>query len=91
MKVTSVPFGQVDSQPVNLFTLENDQGVTVKITNYGGIVTSIVGIGPGDSSSPDSGTRSSRLISRSPSAPINEEPPPDPSTALRQSVSVLPE
>jgi aldose 1-epimerase len=42
MKVTSVPFGQVDSQPVNLFTLENDQGVTVKITNYGGIVTSIV-------------------------------------------------
>ena len=42
MKITSVPFGQVDSQPVNLFTLENDQGVTVKITNYGGIVTSIV-------------------------------------------------
>ena len=42
MKITSVPFGQVDSQPVNLFTLESDQGVTVKITNYGGIVTSTV-------------------------------------------------
>lgn len=42
MKITTVPFGQVDGRPVDLFTLENDQGVTVKITNYGGIVTSIV-------------------------------------------------
>lgn len=42
MKITREPFGQVDARPVDLFTLENDHGVTVKITNYGGIVTSIV-------------------------------------------------
>ena len=42
MKITAVPFGQVDGRPVDLFALENDQGVTVKITNYGGVVTSIV-------------------------------------------------
>ena len=42
MKVTRKPFGQVDGRSVDLFTLENDCGVTVKITNYGGIITSIV-------------------------------------------------
>ncbi len=42
MRIAHEPFGQVDGQPVEQFTLENDQGVAVKITNYGGIVTSIV-------------------------------------------------
>jgi aldose 1-epimerase len=42
MKITRESFGQVDGRPVELFTLENDHGVAVKITNYGGIVTSIV-------------------------------------------------
>jgi aldose 1-epimerase len=42
MKITTASFGQFDRRPVDLFTLQNDQGVTVKITNYGGIVTSIV-------------------------------------------------
>ena len=35
-------FGEVDNQPVNLFTLRNNRGAEVKITNYGGIVTSWV-------------------------------------------------
>jgi aldose 1-epimerase len=42
MSIATVPFGRVDGRPVDLFTLENDQGVTVRITNYGGIVTSII-------------------------------------------------
>lgn len=36
------PFGEMpDGRPVSLFTLENASGMTVKITNYGGIITSI--------------------------------------------------
>ena len=42
MQITRTPFGEVDGKQVDLFTLENDSGVCVKITNYGGIVTSIV-------------------------------------------------
>ncbi len=42
MKTSSAPFGQADGRDVSLFTLENDHGMTVKITNYGGTVTSIV-------------------------------------------------
>jgi aldose 1-epimerase len=42
MKITSHPFGSVDGQTVDLFTLSNDQGMVIKITNYGGIVTSMV-------------------------------------------------
>lgn len=42
MKVTGEPFGNTsDGQPVELFTLVNRNGVNVKITNYGGIVTAI--------------------------------------------------
>lgn len=42
MKITKAPFGKLsDGQQVDLFTLSNDNQVTVKITNYGGIVTSI--------------------------------------------------
>ena len=42
MKISKAPFGQFEGAAVDLFTLENDNGVVVKITNYGGIVTSIV-------------------------------------------------
>ena len=42
MKISQSPFGQIQGRDVDLFTMENDQGMTVKITNYGGIVTSIV-------------------------------------------------
>ncbi len=41
MKITSENFGTVDARDVYLYTLENEGGMTVKITNYGGIVTSI--------------------------------------------------
>lgn len=33
-------FGQADGKPVDLFTLRNAKGTEVKISNYGGIVTS---------------------------------------------------
>jgi len=43
MKLTVTPWGSVDGQdkPVQLFTLENKNGVKVSVTNYGCIVTSI--------------------------------------------------
>lgn len=42
MKITKEKFGMVDSTEVFLYTLSNDHGMVVKITNYGGIVTSIM-------------------------------------------------
>ena len=36
-------FGIVDGKPVYLFTMKNKNGITIKITNYGGIITSILG------------------------------------------------
>lgn len=42
MKISESPFGQLDGKPVRLFRLENDNGMIVKITNYGGTVTSLV-------------------------------------------------
>jgi aldose 1-epimerase len=39
--ITSEPWGEVDGQPVDLYTLTNSRGMTVKITNYGGIIQSI--------------------------------------------------
>ncbi len=42
MKLTTEPFGEVEGRKVELYTLANDNGMTVKITNYGGIVTSLV-------------------------------------------------
>lgn len=43
MKITSKQFGVMpDGHAVQLFSLTNDQGMTVKITNYGGIITSIM-------------------------------------------------
>ncbi len=37
-----VLFGEVDGQKVYLYTLKNNKGLEVKITNYGGIITSIL-------------------------------------------------
>lgn len=42
MNITKEAFGTIDTSEVFLFTLSNGKGMTVKITNYGGIVTSIV-------------------------------------------------
>ena len=42
MKIQSNFFGQLpDGREAKLFTLQNDNQLTVKITNYGGIITSI--------------------------------------------------
>jgi aldose 1-epimerase len=41
MSITSRPFGNLDGQAVDLYHLENSNGVIVEITNYGGIVVSI--------------------------------------------------
>jgi aldose 1-epimerase len=40
--VSKQDFGQADGKPVYLYTLTNKNGAAVKITNYGGIVTSWV-------------------------------------------------
>jgi aldose 1-epimerase len=42
MTVTKENFGKVDNKDVFLFTLKNKNGITVKITNYGAIITSIL-------------------------------------------------
>jgi aldose 1-epimerase len=39
--ISSVPWGTADNTPVNLYTLTNGRGMTVNITNYGGVVQSI--------------------------------------------------
>ena len=36
------PFGKADQKDVYLYTLTNVNGIVVKITNYGGIITSIL-------------------------------------------------
>ena len=42
MKITSNKFGQLkDGSDATIFTLQNDNSITVKITNYGAIITSI--------------------------------------------------
>jgi len=42
MDVTRQDFGRApDGSPVFLYTLANDRGMTVRLTNYGGIVTSL--------------------------------------------------
>ena len=40
--VTRAAFGTASGQPVELFTLRNANGIDIKATNYGGIITSIV-------------------------------------------------
>lgn len=43
MQIVSQPFGKTENgENVELFTLTNDSGATVKITNYGGIITEIL-------------------------------------------------
>ncbi len=42
MTISKDPFGTIEGKQVYLYTLRNKQGMTVKITNYGGIVTSII-------------------------------------------------
>jgi aldose 1-epimerase len=39
--ITSEPWGSVGGQQVDLYTLRNGRGMTVRITNYGGIIQSI--------------------------------------------------
>ena len=39
--ITSEPWGEVGGQPVDLYTLRNGRGATVRITTYGGILQSI--------------------------------------------------
>lgn len=39
-KITKVAWGQADGKEVDLYTLTNSKGTEVKITNYGGTVTS---------------------------------------------------
>jgi hypothetical protein len=38
--VTRAPFGSIDGQAVELFTLTNAHGIQIRLTNYGGIITS---------------------------------------------------
>jgi aldose 1-epimerase len=42
MKIKKEKFGEAGGQEVFLYTLENQNGMKVKITNYGGIVTSLI-------------------------------------------------
>jgi aldose 1-epimerase len=42
MKITKEPFGKTEGKDVSLFTLTNNNNITVKITNYGGIVTHLM-------------------------------------------------
>ncbi|MDB5735321.1 MAG: Aldose 1-epimerase, partial [Alphaproteobacteria bacterium] len=39
--ISAVAWGGVDGKGVDLFTLTNKSGMEVKITNYGGVITSI--------------------------------------------------
>lgn len=35
------PFGQIDNQPISLFTFKNSSGSSLKVMNYGAIITSL--------------------------------------------------
>src|SRR5262245_15111921 len=39
--ISSEPFGDVDGEPVELYTLTNANGMEVKVMTYGGILQSI--------------------------------------------------
>src|SRR5690349_16669818 len=41
MKITSEHFGTTDDREVKLFTLHDEQGLQLKVINYGGIITAI--------------------------------------------------
>ena len=40
--INAQPFGEVDGKSVQLYTLSNESGAKVSITNYGGTVTSLI-------------------------------------------------
>ena len=40
--IASEPWGELDGEEVTLYTLTNANGMEVKLTNYGGIITSVV-------------------------------------------------
>jgi len=42
LQITKAPYGKVNGEDVSLFTLTNQLGMTVKVINYGGIITSIL-------------------------------------------------
>lgn len=42
MSLTKELFGTIDGREIYLFNLQNQNGMIIKITNYGGIITSIV-------------------------------------------------
>lgn len=42
MDITKQLFGTVSDQPVDLYTLTNDSGLVINITNYGGIIVSLL-------------------------------------------------
>jgi aldose 1-epimerase len=42
MKCEKKPFGKVDGKDVELYTLANAKGMAMSVTNYGGIVTSLM-------------------------------------------------
>jgi len=43
MRISKSVFGKLnDGKPVYLYTLHNDNGIEVSITNYGGIITSVI-------------------------------------------------
>ena len=42
MKTNITEFGQIEGVDVQLYTMQNDNGMTVKITNYGATITSII-------------------------------------------------
>lgn len=41
LKIEKAPFGTVDGKAIDCYTLTNAKGVEMKVTNYGGIVTSL--------------------------------------------------
>ena len=42
LTIEKSPFGTVEGKTVNIYTLRNAHGIEMKVTNYGGIVTSLV-------------------------------------------------
>ncbi len=41
LSIKEQPFGEVDGKKVNLYTLTNTNNIEMKVTNYGGIITSL--------------------------------------------------
>ena len=42
LNISKESFGVVDGTPVDLYTLTNSNNITMKVTNYGGIITSLM-------------------------------------------------